>query len=280
MVTIRYQVLSYQPYAFSGEWVAVGFLAYSAEQRKLHFEKAPRFDRVTGLFPNADVEALRDLYLPHLAKITRQLGKAYPQSEEIPFSKLPSELASLSRKIIPKNNNALNWRAEEVMRGSDFEWLIDQLGQRLFDQHRQVASVSPSDDEVWRKQFKPLLSEEVVRFEQNYDIEYRERNFHFDYGFQNGSLHLIDPTSFLLAKDSSVTRKLDRRYGKYAQLAKAFPNRQYQVYVPAALPENNKQQRLIRNTLEQDLIQNNLSVQIFEKSEIEKFKVLLGKVLE
>ena len=119
----------------------------------------------------------------------------------------------------------------------------------------------------------------MARFDEDYSIEVRERSFRFDYAHQNGSLHLIDPASFALANRDNITKKLDRRYGKYTQVARAHPDRQYIVYVPAALPEDRKVSHLIVDTLEHQIGMSNMEVFVYEEGEIGKLKLGLQRVL-
>jgi len=279
MINARYQVLAYQPYAFCGEWVAVGVLVYAQHERELEFVRAPRFSRAKEMFPNADVDAVRDIYLPHISRLIRLQRAGLPSLGELSFVQSPEQLVSLTKKVILGTDNALVWRPEQHLRGPNIDWIIEHLEHMLFDQHQAATAQNPSDDQIWRHRFKPTVTEEVAHFTSDLDIPYKERVFHFDYGYQNGSLHLVDPTSFILSHPASITRKLDRRYGKYAQLAKAFPEKQYHVYVPAALPEVQRHRTLIRETLEQELRSDNLAVDVYEEHEVAQLKVDLARVL-
>ena len=280
MTTAHYQVLQYKPYPQSGEWVAVGIIVYSPQAQRLEFLKASRLDRVSALFPWADVDALRSIFLPRLSLSARLESLASHKAGELAFGSLPNNLSSLSAKLIPANDNALQWAEEQRMRGESFEWICGYLEDVFFNRHVKDHANSATDNEVWRNSFKPSVNEVVRRFEKDKTIAVREREFHFDYAKQNGSLHLIDPASFALAKTDSITRKLDRRFGKYTQIAQAKPDKAYTIHVPAGLPEDAKQRGLIIDTLQDQLKASNMEVWVYGPERVGELKRQLMKALD
>lgn len=279
MTEIRYQVLAYRPYAFSGEWVAVGCLVYAQELGHLRFVRARSLERASSLFPWGDMQALRHVFLPHIAAQSRMLSKSLPAPDQLAFEPPPRSISELSAQIIPPNDNSLLWQEEQVMRGPSLEWIGEYLERALFDRHRKEDASAPSDREVWSRRFKPSLQPEIVRFDADYVVDVRSRSFHFDYARQNGSLHLIDPASFALVNAGSITKKLDRRYGKYTQVARAHPSKQYTVYVPAAFPEDSKVSSLVVDTLEHQLGMSNMEVRVYQEADVARLKLSLQKAL-
>lgn len=164
----------------------MGCLVYAPEFGHLHFVKARRLERAASLFPWSDIQTLRSVFLPHVVEQTRILGAALAAPGQFPFEPAPKYLGELSTQIIPHNDNALQWREEQVMRRPDLAWIIDYLVVALFDKHRKEEATAPSDEEVWAKQFRPGLHAEVARFDEDYSIEVGERSFHFDYARQTG----------------------------------------------------------------------------------------------
>lgn len=279
MITAHYQILRYQPYALSGEWVAVGVLLYSPEIQRLSFLKANRLDRASALFPWADVDALRNIFLPIIKRESQLKLLGASAHGEIQFDSMPLRLESLSSQLIPENDNALQWGTEQRIRGESFDWIAEYLEEAIFDKHKKADSKSLTDEEAWRKRFKPAVKEEIALFDQDRIIEVRQREFHFNYAKQNGSLHLIDPASFALAKTDSINKKLDRRYGKYIQIAQANPAVQYTIHVPSILPDAKKRAALIVDTLEDQLSMSNMQVRVYGPEKVGEFKDRLKRVL-
>lgn len=279
MITVQYQVLAYQPYAFSGEWGAVAFVAYYPGGDRLDFVKAPRLDRISSLFPNVDMDALRNVYLPLIAKEFRLEAVRMAKTVELPFQAQPESLRAFTEKIIPKNDGSLQFQEVKEMRGPDFEFIMNYLREQFFELHRKPGDQRLDDAEVWRKQFRPSVKLEVDRFQADFHVERRQREWIFDYGYQKGSLHLIDPASFALVNKQSITRKLDSRYGKYSQIALGAPDEQFSIYVPAAFSESRKLEPLIRDTLEKQLPASNLEVRVFDVNQVGEFKQRLQLAL-
>ena len=148
MITARYQVLQYMPYARSGEWVAVGLLVYSAAAQQLEFLSASRLDRASALFPWADTDALKNIFLPKLRSHARLDVLAGHKAGEFAFGQIPEQLSSLSAKLIPTNDNALQWGEERLARGESFSWICEYLENAYFNRHHKVNAGAPSDEEV------------------------------------------------------------------------------------------------------------------------------------
>ena len=280
MTELEYQVLRYRPFAFPGEWVAVGVLVAEVATGRFIFQRATSIQRARGLFATLDLSDLR-AELRRLEAAFSSLARGYAAYEDtvLPLPLVEGRsVTNISARVHPPNDAALQFG--EVYRGRDesLEAFTADLLVRVLEAHRQPQRERLSDQEVWKRKFTPTVGAEALRaFQPTYRVTATVKPLRFEYGYQNGRLHLIDPASFDL-EDEGIARKLERRFGRYSMLAQSGVESGFRVYVPLLLPQAKKRRQEIGAALASDNFGPGVEVALYRPDEAGRLRDDLASI--
>lgn len=280
MKSFEYQILRYRPFAFPGEWVAVGVLAYDAETGAIRFEVSQTVERARGLFANLDLSWLRpELNLTKSQFRTLAGGFEVVRDGVFPATELVGrEISQVSSRILPPNDASLSFGEAYRAAGDDIDGFFRDLVARVLEAHRKPKRERLSDAEVWRKRFSPNVPPKALEgFEPHYRVKTAFKPLAFEFGFQNGALHLLEPTSFDIERES-VERKIERRFGRYSMLAKSASETEFRVYVPMVPPQERDLQREIARAFDSSNFGARVSVGLYEPEDAKRLSRELAAI--
>lgn len=215
MKKYQYQILRYVHDQFTGEFVNLGVVVYSPEESFLKAMVCQRYSRINALFPNANgrfaIKMAKNFEIS-VGKIASELTTLF----------LPSEhLASITKLILPQDDSALI--LTEVKHGIDVE-----LGAALQDLFHDMAEKylnqtpehSPSDDEVWKKNYKSYFDKyNITSRLTTHEVNTQNDSFSFDKSWKNEIWHCYQPISFDLQSTESIKDKVYRWSGRLRELS-------------------------------------------------------------
>ena len=281
MRSFEYQILRYRPFAFPGEWVAVGVLAYDAKSGAIRFEVSQTVERARGLFANLDLTWLKpELNLTKTQFRTLAGGYEVVRDGVFPATELIGrEIAQVSSRILPPNDASLSFgKAYRAAAGEDIDGFFADLVARVLEAHRKPKRERLSDAEVWRKRFSPNVPLKALEgFEPHYSVRTAFKPLAFEFGFQNGALHLLEPTSFDIERES-VERKIERRFGRYSMLAKSTSDMEFRVYIPMVPPQECDLQQEIVRAFDSDNFGARVRVDLYEPKDAKRLSKELAAI--
>ena len=279
MTRFQYQILQYRPFAFPGEWVAVGVLVYAPSTGRLRFAATKSTSRARGLFAGLDLDGLRR----HLGRLGTRFAAVAKGFEVGDANVIPSlelrerDLGDLSRGVLPDNDASLQFGPVVEALDVDMDEFFADLRKRVLEDHVAQPRARIDDKQVWRTKFNDVVgAQALVGFKPSYEVATGINPLSFDFGLQNGRLHLVEPTSFDMEPES-IAPKLERRYGRYSMLAAAPGNLAFRVYVPLFLPDGGKKQPSILRAFASERFGDRVDIRVYEPKDAERLREdLLG----
>ena len=280
MTELEYQVLRYRPFAFPGEWVAVGVLVAEVASGRFVFQRASSIQRARGLFATLDLSGLR-AELRRLESAFSSLARGYAAYADtvLPVAQVEGgSVTNVSARVLPPNDAALQFGEVYRARDVSFEAFAADLLARVLEAHLQPSRERLSDQDVWKRKFTPTVGVEALRaFRPTYRVTATVKPLRFEYGYQNGRLHLIDPASFDL-EDEGIARKLERRFGRYSMLAQSRSEVAFRVYVPMVLPRELSSRRQIGEALASENFGEAVEVSLYRPEEARRLRDELASI--
>jgi hypothetical protein len=211
MKKYQYQIIRYVHDHFTGEYVNVGVVAYSNEDRFLGSKTTSRYLRIKNMFPNANgkmVIQLLNKFNSRLKKVADELSGFFPPS---------SSLDQITSSIMIKDNNALQF--SEVKRGIDIDiesalndLYNSQVERYIFDRE---SGQSLLDDDVWRVKYREYFEKYGIdKRLKPHKVKVPKDIITFEKSWKNDIWHCYEPLSFFLKEKDSIKDKVYKWAGK------------------------------------------------------------------
>ncbi len=211
MKKYQYQIIRYVHDHFTGEFVNVGVVVYSKEERFLASKITNKYQRITQMFPEANGK----LVVHILNKFKLSLNKIALELDEL-FA--PSDfLEQITNSILIRDNNAIQFSEARMAIDVNLESAIDDLYNSQVEKYvvSKLAKVTLLDDEVWRLNYKNYFEKYGVdKRLQEHIVKVPKDFISFDKSWKNEIWHCYEPLSFVLKEKDSVKDKVYKWAGK------------------------------------------------------------------
>ena len=217
MKSYQYQIIRYVHDHFTGEYVNVGVVVYSHENRFLACKITNRYQRITSMFPEANgkwiMKVLRD-FEAKLNQISARLSELFQPSGQIEH---------ITAGIIPKDDTAIRFSETYTGLDIDFDAALEDLFNSLIDKHIEDPKKDTLlDDDVWKMKYKKYFEQYNVISNLNvHEVRTGNDLFTFDKAWKNEIWHCYEPLSFIVKKKGTVKEKVYRWAGKIQGLQNA-----------------------------------------------------------
>lgn len=257
----------------------MGVLVYAPPTGRLRFAATKSTSRARGLFAGLDLDGLRR----HLGRLGTRFAAVAKGFEVGDANVVPSlelrerDLGDLSRSVLPDNDASLQFGPVVEGLDVDMDEFFADLRKRVLEDHVAQPRARIDDKQVWRTKFNDVVgAQALMRFKPSYEVATGINPLSFDFGLQNGRLHLVEPTSFDMEPES-IAPKLERRYGRYSMLAAAPGDLAFRIYVPLFLPDGGKKQPSILRAFASERFGDRVDIRVYEPKDAERLREdLLG----
>jgi hypothetical protein len=211
-------VLRYVHDLVSGEFVNVGLLLVCPEQGVFKFKVTPRLKRVLDFFPGT-----RAMTIKSALRVAELASKKIPEYEAMHMVGSAGDrnvgVAEVAYRMVPHDDSALQW--SEAFSGltadamQTFDRLVDRLLLRYLEANERVRR---TDDQVWRTFSKVLENRNVADKLQEHEIKAKVETVKFKHALKNGKWHVMEPVSFDLSSEETITDKAKKLLGQMSLL--------------------------------------------------------------
>jgi hypothetical protein len=269
-----YTVLRYVHDIVTGEFVNVGVALYCPEARYASAICRPTIGRVSKVFPDMNREYFKSL-MRHIQARFEELGDRW--SVELPLES-PLSIDSLARSVLPADDSSLQWSPAGHGLSADPAATLDSLFERFVTRYEDVTNREHrNNDDVWRSFRHALESRQILHYFGPHRIAVEDDAIDFEYSWQNGILHCLEPLSFDLADPDSIRDKAHRWLGRITSIAES--SAAFRIYFLVGRPRNETLQDAYRSAI--SILRKIPGQQeIFPEQDAEKLADRIGQELE
>ena len=229
-----YSVLRYIHDISTGEFVNVGVVMLSPDDRRIRFQFRKSMGRIGELFPDLSYAPFRTI-IRGVTKRFDAVKDAYESA--IQYDSHKKSLKEILLSVLPKDDSGLQW--SEISTGLSAD--ADATFARLYDRYagkydRAKVKQGRTDDDVWRSFKKQLEARHLLPFFEEKTIRGRNDDVKFDLAWKNSVWHCVEPVSFDLPAADSIKAKAQRCVGEIVGVSDA-PER-FKVYLLVAKPSS------------------------------------------
>ncbi|WP_341224827.1 DUF3037 domain-containing protein [uncultured Arcticibacterium sp.] len=248
MKNYQYQLVRYVHDQFTGEFVNLGIVVYSPDDRFLKCKISLSTKRIKGLFPES-----RSGFIQKQLRDMKQRIKhiAAQQSELFKFS---DSLEKITLMVIPPDDSALMFSEVKVALDINFDLALEDLFSELVLRYlpKKDGVRRLNDEEVWKSKYKNFFDKYHVSSKLGkHDIRTDNDVFSFDRAWKNEIWHCYQPVSFDLKESDSVKDKVYKWSGRLTELNKS-EEKIHITFLTTISNEHSSLEEFILKSLDQD----------------------------
>ncbi|HAC16254.1 MAG TPA: DUF3037 domain-containing protein [Bacteroidetes bacterium] len=211
MKKYQYQIIRYVHDHFTGEYVNVGVVVYSKDDRFLASLSTSRYQRITHFFPEAKGRWIMSV----LANFNQQIRRISLELNEL-FSPSNS-LEEITNSILIRDNAAIQLTETRLAVDVDLEAALNDL------YNSQVVKYMPKnannntllDEDVWRIKYKAYFEKYGIdKRLKTHDFKVPRDVISFQKSWKNNIWHCYEPLSFVLQEKDSIKDKVYKWAGR------------------------------------------------------------------
>lgn len=214
-VGFQYSILHYRHDITTGEVINIGMAFYCPNTNYFRGKTITLFKRVLDIFPDTDAHFLRkytNLINSRIRKISKEFEAKQPK---IPNS-YENELRNLLPRVLIPDDSSIFYG--EIKFGlapiQDIEKIFGQLYYSIIEKYNSKKDKnSRTNEEVWKYYRKPLKKMSIASYLTKQKIVTINDELHFDYGWKNGKINILNPMSFDLQDTTSMRKKTNEILG-------------------------------------------------------------------
>lgn len=200
----------------TGEFVNIGVVLYSPDQRFLDARFTHSYERLNAVFLKID-------HL-HFRALVRYLSNRFDDmAAEVRDSLHLAPVTALEgivHQVLPPDDSSLQWSPTGGGFTDDPAPALEELYKRLVERYIAGAEqVSRSDEDI-AKPFKARLGNSAGRLTEK-RIETKDYQYDFRFAWKNHIWHLYEPVSFDLVDPGSIREKANKWLGRGVALHEA-----------------------------------------------------------
>lgn len=211
MKNYQYQIIRYQHDHFTGEFVNVGVVVYSKENRFLKSKTTSKYQRITHMFPEANgkwIIRVLNAFNSRLIRVAKELDELYSPSEQ---------LEVITNEIFIRDNNAIQLSEVKSAIDIDLEAALKDLYNSQVEKYLPLKDNNQSllDDDVWKLKYKTYFEKYGIdKRLKSHEVQVPKDIISFDKSWKNEIWHCYEPLSFMLKESDSVKDKVYKWAGK------------------------------------------------------------------
>lgn len=217
-IAYSYTVLRYVHDTTTGEFLNVGVVLCAPQSRYTNAMCRQTYGRLSKAFPGMSGDHFRSLMKYIQARI-EELGDRF--NGELPLSDSKTAL-DFAQSILPKDDSSLQWSPLGSGLTDDPSRTLEQLFGRLVSRYDDKPQrEGRNDQDVWRSFKRTLEERQVLHHFQPKKIAVQDDEIEFEYAWENGVWHCLEPVSFDLVESDSIKDKAHRWLGQMMSVQNA-----------------------------------------------------------
>lgn len=231
--SFEYSILKYVHDTVTGEFLNVGVVLYSRNDRYLKSKFKSTISRVSTAFPDLNkTQFKRTMKFLHCSfkEFQADLDLAINFKEE-------HSLKNYLHEVLPPDDSSLQWSDVKCGITFDLSTELDNIFERyvsLYDTCTTKERRTESD--IWRDFEKTLLSFRLQETLKPKLISVRDDEVEFKHAWKNGIWHCIEPISFDLSNSENFKEKAHRWLGQMASIHEA--KEEFKLYLLLGQPSD------------------------------------------
>jgi hypothetical protein len=265
-----YTVLRYFHDTTTGEFVNVGVALWAPQVRYASALCRPTYGRLSKMFPGINADLFKSL-MRHIQARFEEMGEQL--RSQLPFEAV-STVQDLAHRVLPADDSGLQWSPMGSGRTADPAKTLETLFERMVMRYEDKAvRERRTEDDVWRHFKRNLESHQLLQYFGPRKITVQDDEIQFQYTWQNGVLHCLEPVSFDLSSAESIRDKAHRWLGRIASIASA-PEK-FRLYFMVGQPQDEELNPAFHNALS-ILAKIPVETSIFQEEQVEELSALLA----
>jgi hypothetical protein len=229
-----YTILRYMHDPLIGEFINVGVALLAPEERYASAICRDTYRRLAKTFPTMNGEAFKNL-MRFIRSRFAEVGDRL--CTEFTFGESPTSVLEIAHSILPADDSSLQWSPPGSGLTDNPSKTLEGLFQRMVMAHEEPPpKESRDDDAVWRTYKRDLESRHVLKHLRPKTISVQDDSMEFQYAFQNGVWHCLEPISFDLIAPDGIREKAHRYLGQILSVKDA-PER-FKIYMLIGRPQD------------------------------------------
>ncbi|MGH1517921.1 DUF3037 domain-containing protein [Chryseobacterium sp. JK1] len=276
MKKYQYQVVRYRHDLVTGEFVNVGIVLYSPEERILDSKFITRYSRITHFYDDVNGN-----YLVKVLKHFKNQIDLLKNNFNSLFSPEYKSITEITEPILLKDDLSIFCSDIYNVIDLSFESALNDLYERFVDKYVNESDKDVRDDKfVWKNIYKKYFDEYNITDKlTSHTVLTKNDKIEFDKTWKNGIWNCFESVSFDLKKPESIKNKIYRWNGILNELETA--QEKINLYFLTALP-NEKEKTLtdfIKDTFSREKYQS-INVSLITESEAKELASTFKEKIE
>jgi hypothetical protein len=218
MKKYQYQIIRYIHDHFTGEYVNVGVVVYSKDDRFLASRTTNRYQRITHMFPDANgtwILRLLRQFDSGIKSFEQQLHELFEPSDFI---------ERITSRLITPDNNAMRLSEPKNAIDIDLNIALEDLFQNQVERYlaNKEAIGTLNDEDVWRTKYKVYFDKYGIdKRLKVHEVKVPKDVISFQKSWKNEIWHCYEPLSFVLKEKDTVKDKVYKWAGRLQGLQHA-----------------------------------------------------------
>jgi DUF3037 family protein len=205
LLGFEFAILRYVHDVVTGEFVNIGVVAYSREERQFAGKVSSRYGRLSSVFSSIDPQQYHR-YVNYVMRMCKDLSTRIAQPDM--FRNPPAHIQPLLAQIIPPDDSSLVFGGCGGGLTKDLDVELQRLYDRLVLRYAKGHNdIGRDNNQVWQV-YEPALEElDVIAHLASAKIVLPTYEYSFPHAWQNEHWHPIEAVSFDLRRPGSIQSK-------------------------------------------------------------------------
>jgi len=267
-----------EPYSFcflryvhdplSAEFVNVGVVLWAPQSRYLGYQFASKYRRLSRFFQDFESGDYRHLVSRIATQFERLKLEIDSPAPGLPFEKEPEHARDLALRVIPHDDNALQWSSSSGGVTSSPAVELETLYREAIGRHYDTAKPRRDDHVLFRQIYsRAFESPEVKSVITKHEVVAPLAQYTFEHAWKNGVWNVYQPLSFDLKKPDDIYEKAFRwdSRSRYLHAADEKPS----IHLLLGTPEDSRLSRAYGKA--KDILNGSNVVRLIEENEANDF---------
>lgn len=271
--------MSFEPYSFcflryvhdplSAEFANVGVVLWAPESKFLGFRFSSKFRRLSRFFQDFESGDYRQLVSRVGTQFERLQQEIRSDQAKLPFDQAPEHARDLALKVVPQDDNALQWSLSAGGVTESPEQELEALFYESVGRHYDADSRSRRDDAaVYRQVYSPAFeSPEVKSVIRKHEVVAPLASHTFEHAWKNGVWNVYQSLSFDLKRAEDIKDKAYRWDSRSQHLNESPENPN--IHILLGSPDDSKLK--ISYGMAKDILVGSGGVTLIEEDEASDF---------
>ena len=226
----------------TGEFINIGVVLYSPDQRFLEARFTTSYERLNAIFLKIDHLHYRAL-MRYMANRFEEIAADIRDGLHTPPVTALSEIV---RQVLPPDDSSLQWSDQGGGFTDEAAKTLDELYKRVVERYVAGAEQISRNDEEIAKPFRARLGRTVEKLAEK-KIETKDYQYDFRFAWKNDIWHLYEPVSFDLVDPGSIREKANKWLGRGVALHDA--KEKFKIHFLLGEPRQDETKKAFENAV-------------------------------